>query len=181
MMLMLLNVWAEPLSSKDEKYGMVVDHVKLIANEIELKLANKSLEEPEIYTLLSSIVAFDTRVWSASLAFTPSLLDDYASENWSDLAQAWNFYKRDDKKLYAPYVWRSSNNVLHADNIANPESKFGYDYTNGQWAWWSKSISSGQPLWGKPVYSNLTGDHMITYSYPIKRDAVLIFNVYYGV
>ena len=59
--------------------------------------------------------------------------------------------------------------IASADNLANPNSRFGYDYTDGQWAWWSKTIDSGVPTWGKPVYSSLTGDRMVTYSYPIER------------
>ena len=116
------------------------------------------------------------------MAFTPSFIDDLVASDWSGFDQPWHFYQLSDgKKLYAPYVWRASNNVLHADNIANQKSKFGYDYTSGQWAWWSQSIASGKPMWMKPVYSNLTGDRMVTYSFPINREAVLIFNVYYGV
>ena len=176
------QVSASDLNSKEAQYGMVVDYAELVAEEIELKLKKDKLSANEIYTLLSSLVSFDTRIWSAALAFTPSLIDDLEEEDWANFEEPWHYYQLSDgKKLYAPYVWRSNNNILHADNIANPKSKFGYDYTNGQWAWWSKPIDSGKALWLKPVYSELTGDRMITYSIPIKREAVLIFNVYYSI
>ena len=172
---------ADDLSDREEKYGMVVDYTQTIAEEIEVKLDKNNLNENEIYTILSSLVAFDTRIWSAALAFTPSLIDDFENTSWSGFNQPWHFYELSGgKKLFAPYVWRANGNILHADNIANPRSKFGYDYTSGQWEWWSRSIDSGAPIWSKPVYSNLTGDRMVTYSYPIKRNAVLIFNVYFS-
>lgn len=177
----LVFAYADELSEREAQYGMVVDYAKVIANEVEVKLDKNALNENEIYTLLSSLVAFDTRVWSAALAFTPSLIDDFDKVKWSGFERPWHFYQLSSgKKVYAPYVWRANGNVLHADNIANPESKFGYDYTNGQWEWWSRPIDSGFAMWMKPVYSNLTGDRMVTYSYPIKRNAVLIFNVYYS-
>lgn len=183
--MVLCLIWsqisADELSDREEKYGMVVDYSQIIANEIEDKLDKNTLNENEIYTLLSGLVSFDTRIWSAALAFTPSLIDDFEKVSWTGFERPWHFFEMSDgKKIYAPYVWRANGNVLHADNIADPNSKFGYDYTSGQWAWWSKSIESGSPMWLKPVYSNLTGDRMVTYSYPIKRNAVLIFNVYYS-
>ena len=175
------QIYADVLTDREEKYGMVVDYTQVIADEIEAKLDNNKLDENEIYTLLSSLVAFDTRIWSAALAVTPSLIDDFEKSSWVGFDQPWHFYELSDgKKLFAPYVWRANGNILHADNIANPDSKFGYDYTNGQWEWWSKPIDSGFPMWLKPIYSSLTGDRMVTYSYPIKRNAVLIFNVYYS-
>ena len=179
---LLFQAFADDISEKEAQYGMIVDQTQVIAEEIKLKLDKDALNENEIYTLLSSLVSFDTRIWSAALAFTPSLIDDLEKAKWSGFEKPWHYYNLSDgKKVYAPYVWRSNNNLLHADNIANPESKFGYDYTNGEWEWWSKPIESGSAAWQRPVYSNLTGDRMITYSYPINRDAVLIFNVYYGV
>ena len=180
--IMLTSAVAADADKFDEKYGMVTDYAALVAKEIKSKMSKHQLSEPEIYTLLSSLVSYDTRIWSASVAFTPSLLQDYVNSDWEGFDSPWHYYLvDDDKRLYAPYVWRANGNLLHADNLANPNSKFGYDYTDGQWAWWSKTIDSGVPTWGKPVYSSLTGDRMVTYSYPIERDAVLIFNVYYGI
>lgn len=182
LMLTISQIFAVDISNKEAQYGMVVEFTQQIADEVKIKLEKKELNENEIYTMLSSLVAFDTRVWSAALAFTPSFIDDLDASDWSGFDQPWHYYQLNNgKKLYAPYVWRASNNILHAENIANPKSKFGYDYTSGQWAWWSQAIDSGAPMWMKPVYSNLTGDRMVTYSLPISREAVLIFNVYYGV
>ena len=175
------NVYADLAQDRDSEYGVITDYVGQVAKTMSEKLDQNQLSENEIYVLLAGLVAYDARIWSATLAFNPVYIEDMkqgAEESVS--AKTWaTFASKKAKTLYAPYVWRAEDNFMHADNIANQASTFGYDYTDGHWSWWTDTMQSGKARWSKPVYSNLTGHHMVSYSYPIKRDAVLSFNVYH--
>lgn len=177
LILMLSMAQADASQDYDSEYGAITDYMQQIAKTMSDQMVQNQLTENEMYVMLASLVSYDARIWSAAIAFNPIYLNEsqQAAEK-----NSWHIYStKHNQKRYAPYVWREENNLLHADNIANVQSKFNYDYTDGQWAWWTDTIQAGKAKWSKPVYSNLTGHHMISYSYPLKRDAVLTFNVYH--
>lgn len=166
---------------RDSEFGAITDYAQQIAKVMSERMESNQLTENEMYVLLAGLVAYDARIWSASIAFNPVYVDE-ARRSYDEHAalKTWQtFQNKKGKALYAPYVWRAEDNLMHADNIGNQASSFGYDYTDGHWAWWTDTMQSGKAQWSKPVYSNLTGHQMVSYSYPIKRDAILSFNVYH--
>ena len=162
------------------KYSMLISYSKKIASAIKQDIDEKKLTDAQVYTYLTSLVSYDNRIWSATLGFSPSFFEKGDARNWW-LSDTWQSNKsRSNKALYAPYVWRSMDNLLAASDIGDISSSFGYDYTDPKWDWWSRTIQSQKPTWTGPYESSMTGHSMVTYSVPINHDAVLSFNVWYG-
>lgn len=172
-----LAAFAQGFSSR---YEMLTVYADNIAQHIIEKIHEKDLSEAQIYTYLSSIVAYDNRIWSATLSFSPSFFKQDGLEDWWS-ADGWKSNQSKSKKaLYAPYVWRSMDNILAASDIGDISSSFGYDYTDEKWDWWFRTLHSQKPTWTGPYNSSLTGHSMVSYSVPIEKYAVLSFNVWYN-
>ncbi|MCH1929620.1 PAS domain S-box protein [Shewanella sp. A25] len=66
------------------------------------------------------------------------------------------------KRLFAPYVHRTENGFNYLDIGAD-----GYDYTDGQWDWWTNAINQPGGYWSKAYFDEGAGNAlMITYSVP---------------
>ncbi len=78
------------------------------------------------------------------------------------------------RKLFAPYVYRSGNTVHYLDLATK-----GYDYTDGSFEWWTESIGKKVGHWSKP-YINQDANNalMVTYSVPFGSE---LAGDYYGV
>ena len=56
-------------------------------------------------------------------------------------------------------------------DIGDPDPDIGYDYTTGEWQWWSEPKNSGKGIWTDPYYDEGAGNIvMTTYSVPFYRD-----------
>lgn len=67
-----------------------------------------------------------------------------------------------DRKLFSPYVYREGNELNYLDIGAT-----GYDYTDGNWDWWSNAINQVGGYWSKAYFDEGAGNTlMVTYSTP---------------
>lgn len=66
------------------------------------------------------------------------------------------------RELYAPYAYRDQTKVSLMDIGAD-----GYDYTNGDWDWWSKAIDNTDGYWSPPYLDEGAGNTlMVSFSQP---------------
>ncbi|MCK5189465.1 MAG: hypothetical protein KAR12_05370, partial [Methylococcales bacterium] len=114
------------------------------ANLVEESAA---LTEKDIYKLLALQVENNPIIYGATIAFMP---DQYSSE----------------RRLFAPYVYQKDDKFVHID-IAEQ----GYDYTTGEWEWWSRTIETGKAGWSEPYFDIGAGNIMMsTYAVPFYKD-----------
>lgn len=67
-----------------------------------------------------------------------------------------------DKKLFSPYVYRHLTELNYLDIGAD-----GYDYTDGQWDWWTLAINRAEGHWSNAYLDKGAGNIlMLTYSIP---------------
>lgn len=82
--------------------------------------------------------------------------------NFYGTAIAFQKDKVQGRDLYAPYAYRDQGNINIIDISVD-----GYDYTDGQWDWWSKAIDSINGYWSAPYFDEGAGNNlMVTYSHP---------------
>ncbi|ABV85956.1 PAS domain S-box protein [Shewanella pealeana] len=66
------------------------------------------------------------------------------------------------RELYAPYVYRDKTNIGMMDIGAE-----GYDYTTGEWDWWSRAIDDIRGYWTPPYLDEGAGNVlMVSFSQP---------------
>ena len=105
------------------------------------------LTEKNIYKLLALQVENNPIIYGAAIAFMPN---QFSSE----------------QHLFAPYVYRKDGEITRMD-IADQ----GYDYTSGEWAWWSRVVETGKAVWSEPYFDKGAGNiMMITYAVPFYRN-----------
>ena len=108
------------------------------------------LTEKNIYKLLELQVENNPIIYGVAIAFMPN-----------------QFSSR--RRLFAPYVYQKNDKFVHID-IA----KQGYDYTTGEWAWWSHTIETGNPGWSEPYFDKGAGNILMsTYAVPFYKDSKL--------
>ncbi|MEZ9595039.1 PAS domain S-box protein [Shewanella sp. 10N.261.52.F9] len=68
----------------------------------------------------------------------------------------------ENRELYAPYVYRNDGQIELLDIGVD-----SYDYTNGDWDWWSKAIVNQNGFWSEPYLDEGASDvMMLSYSLP---------------
>ena len=76
------------------------------------------------------------------------------------------FSFHEDKRLFAPYVHQSADNLAAIDI-----GEDSYDYSDGNWEWYSAVRKSGEAVWTEPYFDEGAGDVlMTTFSAPFFRD-----------
>ncbi|ASJ97754.1 PAS domain S-box protein [Shewanella marisflavi] len=99
-------------------------------------------EDAELKLLLTRRLERQTDFYASAIAFRPELTDN--------------------QKPYAPYVYRDQAGIKMLDIGAD-----SYDYTDGQWAWWSEAIDNIDGYWSLPYFDEGAGNIlMITFSQP---------------
>lgn len=107
------------------------------------------LDETAIYELLRGNVRNDELVYGSALAFEPF---------------AWN----EGRRLFAPYVFDEDLKAIDIGAVA-------YDYTDGNWAWYSDIKASAKAGWSEPYFDTGAGNMpMTTYSTPLSREGRFI-------
>jgi sigma-B regulation protein RsbU (phosphoserine phosphatase) len=107
------------------------------------------LQEDELYAQLRTNVRSTPMIFGAALAFEPYVF-------------------KANQRLFAPYVYDGDLKAIDISVVA-------YDYTNGNWDWYSRVRNSGQSGWSEPYFTAGSGDYALTtYSTPLLRDDVFI-------
>ncbi len=102
------------------------------------------LKEDEIYALLRASVGNTPLIYGAALAFEPHVFSE-------------------QQRLFAPYVFDGDLKSIDIGAVA-------YDYTNGNWDWYTRVQQSGKAGWSEPYFDNGAGNiAMTTYSTPLQR------------
>ncbi len=111
-------------------------------------IEESELLTPErIYHLLELQVANNANIYGAAIAFAPGMFDS-------------------KQKLFAPYVYRKQGELKRIDIAAS-----GYDYSDGNWEWWSVPTTTGQAGWTEPYFDEGGGNIlMTTYSVPFFKN-----------
>ena len=105
------------------------------------------LLEKNIYKLLELQLENNPIIYGAAIAFMP---DQFSSE----------------RRLFAPYVYQKHDKLVHLD-IAEQ----GYDYTDGEWEWWSRAVETGKAVWSEPYFDEGAGNVLMsTYAVPFYKD-----------
>lgn len=102
--------------------------------------------EHSLYSLLDARVSNTSFIYGSAVAVEPGRFEG--------------------RERFAPYVFRSPDGIKHMDIGVD-----GYDYTNGDWEWWSIPKATGKSSWTEPYRDEGAGNVvMSTYSAPVIRD-----------
>lgn len=111
--------------------------------------AHPDFTEAELFDLLQMTLKQNPRVYGSCVAFEP-------------------FEFSADRKLFAPYVCREGSAYRRMDLTE------AYDYTNGQWEWYSRPRELGAWVWTEPYFDEGAGNiSMVTHSAPFFRNGKL--------
>ncbi len=108
---------------------------------------NSDLDEQQLYEVLRRNVSQNPLIYGAAIAFEP-------------------YTYSDDKKLFSPYVYRNGDELVSIDLGAE-----SYDYTSGDWEWFSRPRELKRPIWTEPYFDEGAGNILMnTYSVPFYRN-----------
>jgi len=107
-----------------------------------------TLIEENIYKLLEMQVENNPIIYGAAIAFMPNQFSP-------------------EKRLFAPYVYRKDGGEITSIDIAEQ----GYDYSDGEWAWWSRVVETGEAVWSEPYFDRGAGNILMsTFAVPFYKD-----------
>ena len=113
-------------------------------------VASPNVTRALLESVVRSNLAADPYVFGSAVALEPYVLEP-------------------EHRLLSPYAFRAGTSVRLID-IGDPDPAVGYDYTSGEWAWWSTPRASGQAYWTPPYFDEGAGNVlMMTYSLPLQR------------
>lgn len=131
----------------DKEFNQLEEIAGLMAQFIEnqpdmtLKMA---------YNLVRENVAINPLIFGSAIAFEP-----YRFES--------------NRRLFSPYAYQAENEIKIID-IGDPDPEIGYDYTSGEWEWYTKPRDLDQKIWTAPYFDEGAGNIvMSTYSVPFYR------------
>ncbi len=110
----------------------------------------QQVTEQQLYDLLRSNVNQNPLIYGSAIAFKP-------------------FAFNRDKELFSPYVYRSESGLNAIDIGAE-----SYNYTDGQWEWYTRTINEEQAIWTEPYFDIGAGNILMdTFSVPFYKDGKL--------
>jgi sigma-B regulation protein RsbU (phosphoserine phosphatase) len=117
----------------------------VVANTATFYRIRPDLDSDAAYAILSATVGSTPLIYGAALAFEP-----YSFEP--------------QRRLFAPYVFDDDLKSIDIGALA-------YDYTDGNWDWYSRVQREGKAGWSEPYFDTGAGDMVLTtYSAPLLRD-----------
>jgi sigma-B regulation protein RsbU (phosphoserine phosphatase) len=121
-----------------------------IAEDTAAFMRVRSTPQPdELYALLTENASRTPLIYGAAIAFEPYVYDSAT-------------------RLFAPYVYDEDLKAIDISAVA-------YDYTTGEWPWYSDIIGSKEGKWSDPYFDTGAGNlAMTTYSAPLYRDETFI-------
>ncbi|MDC0598785.1 cache domain-containing protein, partial [Gammaproteobacteria bacterium] len=132
-----LNLYAEHIDAEFNSLSRVAQNT---ANFLSVA---ENISEEDIYELLSYNVQQSSLIYGSAIAFEPFSFDE-------------------NLRLFAPYVYGEGDNLNSVDIGAD-----SYDYSNGNWEWFSAARETQTAFWTEPFFDAGAGDVlMVTYSAP---------------
>jgi len=130
----------------DGHFDVLAQVARSAAAFVELASA---VTEEDIYALVRSNVAWNPHLYGSCIAFAPGMF-------------------KSDQELFAPYAHRSESGVESID-LAKM-----YDYTDGNWEWYSQTAGDRKPAWTEPYFDEGAGNIlMCTYAVPFFKNGEL--------
>ena len=130
----------------DGQFQIAAQIARSSANFLEI---HPELNEQELYELLRQNVLQNPLIYGAAIAF-----DQY------------KFSK--NKRLFSPYVYRNGGGSELVSIDIGTES---YDYSNGEWEWFSRPGKLNKAIWTEPYFDEDAGNILMdTYSVPFYRN-----------
>lgn len=126
------------------EFNGAFDLVAQVARDTAAQLEiTPELTDRQLYAMVEANVRQNPLIYGSCIAFTPP----FAGEG---------------RRLFAPYAFREAGAVAHLDI-----GRDSYDYTSGEWEWYSDPARTLEPVWTAPYFDEGAGDIlMCTYSVP---------------
>lgn len=103
------------------------------------------IDEDSVYALLRANAGSTRLIYGAAMAFAPQAYDP-------------------ERRLFSPYVFDDDLKSIDIGALA-------YDYTDGNWDWYSRIEREGKAGWSEPYFDTGAGNMALTtYSTPLWRD-----------
>ena len=135
-----------------EYYDEIKKNNKLVMDEKNIKNWTKPDNENEIYDFLKSVFEIDKKIDGVLLAFDKNIYTGKEGTVYNE-----------EYKLFAPHIYNENNKYVKYDiNM--------YDYTSGQWEWWTIPSTNLNEYMSKPFLGAVTGFEIIINSFPIIVD-----------
>ena len=132
---------------------------KLVYIKNHIKNWIKPGNENEIYNFLYSIFDINKYLYGAFIAFDKNIYNGDGGIIYNE-----------NYKIFAPIVYNEKNIGLKKYNLEE------YDYTSGDWEWWSFPYETKQEHMTKPFRGIVSNFDIIVHSFPI-----IIDDKFYGV
>ena len=156
-----INTWMNYVASEQRLYDQLTLDATHSASRLKQILENAQSSTQGLGDFLAYSTYAQTRVDHERL----KLILMHRLERNSDffgsaIAYRPNYFP--DSKLFAPYVYRDNHDLKYLDI-----GKDGYDYTDGNWSWWSQAIEQSIGYWTGAYFDEGAGNVlMVTYSAP---------------
>ncbi|MCL1092208.1 PAS domain S-box protein [Shewanella kaireitica] len=154
-----INAWFNYRAEEQYIYDDLEQQADNIARRIEFLLKSAETDTRSIADLLGD--SRNNGLYSDEAKLNLLLtrrLDRHPDFYGSAIA----FQKSSSNELFAPYAYRDGSKIKVIDIGAD-----GYDYTDGNWDWWTKAINSINGYWSSPYFDEGAGNAlMISYSQP---------------
>ncbi|MGS0676330.1 PAS domain S-box protein [Shewanella sp. 125m-1] len=156
-----INAWLNYQDEEQDIYEQLGQKAQSAALHLEYFLETAETDTRSIADFLSE--ADDDDLYADEMTLKQLLtrrLDRHADFYGS--AIAFSKFAIDNRELFAPYAYRENGKVLTLDIGAD-----SYDYTNGEWDWWSKAINDINGYWSQPYVDEGAGNVlMVSFSQP---------------
>ncbi|ABZ75295.1 multi-sensor hybrid histidine kinase [Shewanella halifaxensis HAW-EB4] len=156
-----VNAW---INFQDEEQD-IYQHIGKIAENAALRLDHFLVTaETDTRSFAELLTEMGSREELADKAKLQLLLS-HRLERHSDFygsAIAFQKFFVEGRELFAPYAYRDKSKISMIDIGVE-----GYDYTNGEWGWWSQAIDNEDGYWSQPYLDEGAGNVlMVSFSQP---------------
>ncbi len=131
-----------------ERLSLQLNDMSALAIRVADFISVQNIARPEIiYTLVSTNVSADSLVFGSAIAYEPGTFPD-------------------SNGLFSPYAYRDGSEIVTMD-IGEITETSGYDYTSGEYEWYSSPAATGEAIWTAPFFDEGAGNVlMVTFSAP---------------
>lgn len=153
--------WLNYKAEEKAFFADLAEKADFAAKRLEFEL---TLAQQDTQTLAFTLGHLDAKAQLQQAPFLYQLLTDRLARNDSFYGSAVAFVPgfTPGQERFAPYVFRQDLTIATLDI-----GKEAYDYTNGEWDWWTEALKRPKGYWTAPYYDDGAGNiQMITFSQP---------------
>ncbi len=144
----IVNLVKTNAANMDRVLSQIEAFAQVNASIMEIAAAPN---EDQIQRLLQQTLVANPMVFGATVAYEPFLFDPRL-------------------RLYSPFAYRQGDHIAFTD-LGNIQTGSGYDYTDGNWEWWSLPRRNFSGTWTKPYFDKGGGNvRMVSYGTPFYRN-----------